>query len=910
MAGKIKKLLENELVGGTQSSDVYPVTSIKAVYDEDNERLDNIINRRGVVNISTNYNSDHIAEVLTLSQAIAKVPSRDRVLGFTGKYLSDNGWTTIEFVGDSITDWANTSKWTSSNLAEKVMFYRQMGIDADESNVQSLEGLLSFRFYPTVKYLNRPPSKISYFYNNAANNGRFLLQFYGSDDSEVAQCFMDAKHGIDIINITDITTAAIVGEAVIDFDKVSTQFSELDIPLLGSWGTPTGVGLLASSEGVITGVGEVTVSIVEDILNMFIPQDSYVYSMGTLSQIKEDFVVSDYKIPGIAILVYDLSVNNFKIIKPRELSKGAYIKCGQFNTYLQNIIFNCTAYNYNGMLYTSEYNTHVSVLSNLKFWKNPLNSKLYSAEAFKVALAIKEIRVVGGDRRNLLNEDGTYKDLYITNIEKWWGLGGTPNITISDSEGNVVASTTETINGATRGAQTFCLHGNNKGGLQIMVSINWESIPDTHYAFGTELPLNVSYLYHSCSISSPTQPWWLNPTRGDFDYSMIKEIKLVNGRKEDLIDGETGKPYRTFLSFIRILTPELGGTNYSIIQFIKKVDDNPGVNNVAIATTNTPDVVNDEGILSAVARGVNGTNLQFRVVIDYNKFIDSGMKYNGEDLGATLELNTAYFIAQLEDRPTGALQLSNLNILCLGDSITEFKDNNGKGYVEYLSNISGANVYRGGIGGTRLSSRVDVVDSPENGTQAYAALDIVNVVKALCSQDWTTFDAGIQYVKDNSGNDNTAIANTLKSLDMSKINIITVFGGTNDLTGGSDIGTVDSTDVKTICGAVNEMIRLINQTYPHIKLYFFSPIVRYLDNTRDDEHWSDNWNNNKFPNYIQTISECVRKNHIPFCNWYWDLGWTKYNFSNYFNDNDGTHPYKGFESLALRMNAFISSNIY
>ena len=42
--GKIKKILENELVGGTQSTDIYPVTSTKAVYDENNERLDNIIN--------------------------------------------------------------------------------------------------------------------------------------------------------------------------------------------------------------------------------------------------------------------------------------------------------------------------------------------------------------------------------------------------------------------------------------------------------------------------------------------------------------------------------------------------------------------------------------------------------------------------------------------------------------------------------------------------------------------------------------------------------------------------------------------------------------------------------------------------------------------------------------------------
>lgn len=41
--GRIKKILENELVGGTQSTDIYPVTSIKAVYDENNVRLDDIL---------------------------------------------------------------------------------------------------------------------------------------------------------------------------------------------------------------------------------------------------------------------------------------------------------------------------------------------------------------------------------------------------------------------------------------------------------------------------------------------------------------------------------------------------------------------------------------------------------------------------------------------------------------------------------------------------------------------------------------------------------------------------------------------------------------------------------------------------------------------------------------------------
>lgn len=41
--GKIRKILETELVGGTQSTDVYPVTSTKAVYDENNVRLDTIL---------------------------------------------------------------------------------------------------------------------------------------------------------------------------------------------------------------------------------------------------------------------------------------------------------------------------------------------------------------------------------------------------------------------------------------------------------------------------------------------------------------------------------------------------------------------------------------------------------------------------------------------------------------------------------------------------------------------------------------------------------------------------------------------------------------------------------------------------------------------------------------------------
>ena len=50
---KVKVLKDNELVGGIDNTSVYPVTSVKAVYDESNERLDNIIHRIEAATVPT-----------------------------------------------------------------------------------------------------------------------------------------------------------------------------------------------------------------------------------------------------------------------------------------------------------------------------------------------------------------------------------------------------------------------------------------------------------------------------------------------------------------------------------------------------------------------------------------------------------------------------------------------------------------------------------------------------------------------------------------------------------------------------------------------------------------------------------------------------------------------------------------
>ena len=114
--GKIKKITDKNLLGESYRGDIYPITAIKAVYDEKSEGLNHILDRNTIVNISTNYNSEHIAEVLTKEECIAKVPEENRVLGFQGKYLSSNGWYSISFIGDKISDWNNIGKWTTLPL--------------------------------------------------------------------------------------------------------------------------------------------------------------------------------------------------------------------------------------------------------------------------------------------------------------------------------------------------------------------------------------------------------------------------------------------------------------------------------------------------------------------------------------------------------------------------------------------------------------------------------------------------------------------------------------------------------------------------------------------------------------------------------------------------------------------------
>ena len=113
--GKIKKLLENELIGGTQNTDIYPVTSTKAVYNSKNENLDKVVH-----DIANIINIDTIAPIsgryYTSSEARNAVPTEYRSIGLIITYKVDSKSSiTEQFTGTATTDWSNDNNWTTIN---------------------------------------------------------------------------------------------------------------------------------------------------------------------------------------------------------------------------------------------------------------------------------------------------------------------------------------------------------------------------------------------------------------------------------------------------------------------------------------------------------------------------------------------------------------------------------------------------------------------------------------------------------------------------------------------------------------------------------------------------------------------------------------------------------------------------
>lgn len=306
----------------------------------------------------------------------------------------------------------------------------------------------------------------------------------------------------------------------------------------------------------------------------------------------------------------------------------------------------------------------------------------------------------------------------------------------------------------------------------------------------------------------------------------------------------------------------------------------------------------------------SGDYVEFTPTKDVGYLLIQFVSTYREPAGASMVLNVEYgektSVSAIDIKP-----LDGRKFIMLGDSITQLPrtgtSHGGVGIVEWFSHISGAEVIRGAIGGSRLTRTGEKVTTASEITSyniAMSFFDVIGLAEALASGDFSLQRAAYQWLIDNNFSPDVQMienVNVLDALDMSTVDAITIFAGTNDWH--------NSVTLQNIKDAIDSIVETLLTAYPNLTIYFFTPIVRFQANNLSN--WSDTWQNNAgltIPQYVDAIMEQAKVNCVPVCDLYHGMGWTRYNVTQYIPIGDGTHPRNGFGELAAKMFGFVNSN--
>ena len=202
----------------------------------------------------------------------------------------------------------------------------------------------------------------------------------------------------------------------------------------------------------------------------------------------------------------------------------------------------------------------------------------------------------------------------------------------------------------------------------------------------------------------------------------------------------------------------------------------------------------------------------------------------------------------------------------------------------YLARITGATVHNCGFGGCHMSNHWGEIYNP---------FSMCNLADSIASGDWTAQENALTS-SELPGYFAEAIA-ILKSLDFSKVDIITIAYGTNDWNSNDNIENNNNLYSKdTFAGALRYSIEKLLTAYPNLKIFICSQTYRWFPddngNFIEDSDTKENGYKVKLTDYVAKTEEIAKAYHLPFIDNYYSLGFNKFNRSKYFKTTDGTHP--------------------
>ena len=217
-------------------------------------------------------------------------------------------------------------------------------------------------------------------------------------------------------------------------------------------------------------------------------------------------------------------------------------------------------------------------------------------------------------------------------------------------------------------------------------------------------------------------------------------------------------------------------------------------------------------------------------------------------------------------------------MVCFGDSITGMF-NNETDYPSIIERETNLETYNVGFSGCQWT---------DHKSEKYLPFSMNRLVDAICDNDFSLQNASV----DSCGQTYINRLNTLKSIDFSIVDYITIFYGTNDWANDAILkSSSDNEDLQkqrtNVEDSMKYCISRLQTKYPNIKIIVITPYWRYFNNADSSIVTNNNGNNlREFSNYMENVARNELK--IETINMYNQLNINITNYNNYLSD--GTHP--------------------
>lgn len=203
-------------------------------------------------------------------------------------------------------------------------------------------------------------------------------------------------------------------------------------------------------------------------------------------------------------------------------------------------------------------------------------------------------------------------------------------------------------------------------------------------------------------------------------------------------------------------------------------------------------------------------------------------------------------------------------VLALGND--PFSDERGdNGLTAQMAQATGAVIYNCAFPGSTISMK----HTEFQGNYPLDGVSLYLLCAALCNQNFELMDVVTQQIGDETS---LSALDTLKSIDMETVDALVIFYDLQDYKDGRIVYDENNLqNLNTVFGALNGSIRLLQETYPYIRIFLLSPT--YGSFTKADgsivDADRDDLGNGTLTDYINWLLEACRSNGITFIDTYY-----------------------------------------